>query len=416
MGVATLGARLYSYVPPRAGFDLELLLVAGRRIAVGGTPYDAAMLDGQSPAVAELFYSYPPPVAQYLSLFAGVPSGVMLAAWGVAAALGLVAVAMALAEQTQGASSSGFGRTVRFVGLPVAAAAPFVFPFAIAILFGNLDALFLLLYGLMLLGALAETVRSRFAGGAALAIAAVAKLHPASMGLWFVVRGLRDRRRPARGTDEGRPVPARGGLALVPGGWLVALAAVAVGLAILAISLLTGGSGPWTDYAAVLRAGAGATLLDSRNTGPAAQVALLMGGDEGGARLLQIAVTLAAVAGTVAAAWRCSDTLESFAWATVASLVILPVTWFHYPVALLPVAIVAWTCGCEGQQQRVLMALISAMVIGVLAVPVPVLVWPAVGLVMLAVRASRSPTPVEPASPGPMASPASVRTGPGVNR
>ncbi len=390
-GVAWLGARLYSYVPPRAGFDLELLLVAGRRMAAGGSPYDSAMLDGLAPAAADLFYSYPPPVAQYLSLFAGVPSGVMLVTLGVAAALGLVAVTVELGRQTLN-SATDLWRTVRSVGLPAAAVAPLVFPFAVAILFGNLDALFPLLYGLMLLGALGETVRSRFAGGAALAIAAVAKLHPASMGLWFVVRGLRDRRRsPVPGPDPGGTARMPGGLALAPGGWLVAFAAVAMGLAILAISLLAGGFGPWTDYMTVLQTGTGATLVDPRNAGPAAQVALVIGGGEGVARVLQIAVGLAAVGGTVAVAWRCSDTLESFAWATVASLVILPVTWFHYPVALLPVALVAWLrCG-QGQRRRVLAALIGAIVIGALAVPLPVLVWLAVGLVLVAVRVSRPP-------------------------
>jgi hypothetical protein len=321
----------------------------------------------------------------------------MLVAWGVAAVVGLVAVAVVLGRQTLGASSAKAGLIVRSVGLPVVSAAPFVFPFAVAILFGNLDAFFPLMYGLMLLGALAGTVAPRFAGGAALAIATVSKLHPASMGLWFLVRGLRDRgRRPGPGHGTGPPAPPPGGLARLPGGWLVALAALAVGLAVLAISLLANGSGPWTDYAAVVRAGTGTTLLDSRNAGPAVQIALLLGGGEGGARLLQIAVTLAAVGGTVAAAWWCPDTLESFAWATVASLVILPVTWFHYPVALLPIALVAWLRSGPGQRRRVGAALIGAMVIGAVAVPLPVFVWPAVGLVLLAARASSPPAEMRP--------------------
>ena len=96
-GVAALGVQLYSSVPRRAGFDLELLLGAGRRVSAGVTPYDAGMLAGRAPSAVDLFYSYPPPVAQYLSLFAAIPSPVMLVAWGVAAALGLLAVAVLLA-------------------------------------------------------------------------------------------------------------------------------------------------------------------------------------------------------------------------------------------------------------------------------------------------------------------------------
>src|SRR6185503_8838505 len=88
-GVAALAAQLYAMVPPRAGFDLELLLVAGRRVAAGASPYEPSMLAGQKPAAVDLFYAYPPPVAQYLSLFARVPSPLMLIALAIAAVAGL---------------------------------------------------------------------------------------------------------------------------------------------------------------------------------------------------------------------------------------------------------------------------------------------------------------------------------------
>ena len=384
-GVAALGVQLYSMVPRRAGFDLELLLEAGRRVAVGHTPYDAAMLAGRAPSAVDLFYSYPPPVAQYLSLFAAVPSPVMLVAWGVAAALGLLAVAMALAGLHGRTPAPGVREQLRLVGLPVIAIAPFVFPFAIAGLFGNLDALFPLLYGLMLVGALGTSPASRFAGGAALAIAAVAKLHPASMVAWFLVRGLRDRRRNPRGVSPpAAPQPA----SRVPGPWLVVAAAAAVGLAILAVSLIAGGSTPWLDYVAVLRAGSAAEVVDARNIGPAAQLALLAGGGESLGRLAQVVVSLLAVAGTAVAAWTRDDTVESFAWATVASLVILPVTWFHYPVALLPVAVAVWLRADGPARRRVLGLFAAGMAVGVLAVGVPVLIWVSVALVLIAARAT----------------------------
>ena len=386
LGVAWLGVRLYSDSPKRAGFDLELLLDAGRRVAAGATPYSATILAGRAPDATDLFYSYPPPVAQYLSLFAAVPSGVMLVVLGAAAALGLVLVSVALGRLAGGVPSPGLGQSFRAFGLPVAAAAPFVFPFAIAILFGNLDVLFPLLYGLMLLGALGRSLTARFSGGAALAMAAVAKLHPASMSLWFVARGLRERR------QHSASRAAAGGALLTPGTWLVAAAAVAVGIVIVGLSLAASGFTPWIDYSTVLRAGAGAAIVDSRNAGPAVQVALLVGGGEGTARLPQVAVTLAAIGGTVAVAWVCEDTLESFAWATIASLVILPVTWFHYPVAVLPVAIVAWSRADAERRSRVLGALAGAIVAGVLGVALPVFVWLAVALVLVAVRQGRPMT------------------------
>ncbi len=84
-----------------------------------------------------------------------------------------------------------------------------------------------------------------------------------------------------------------------------------------------------------------ADLAGSLNIGPASQVALLLGGSDATARLLQVGVTLAALGITVIAAARASDPVEGLAWAVTASLVVLPVTWFHYPTALVPFAVLA---------------------------------------------------------------------------
>ena len=151
------------------------------------------------------------------------------------------------------------------------------------------------------------------------------KLHPASLGAWLVVRGVRDRR-------SGRPSQALR---------VVAVAAV-VGLGLVALSLAIGGLAPWADYVAFLReSSAAADIVSPLNVGPASQLALLLGLSDDAARALQVAIAIAAIAGTAVAAWVLDDPVEGFAWATVASMVILPVTWFHYPVALVPVAIAA---------------------------------------------------------------------------
>ena len=363
-GVIALGAQLYAAVPRRAGFDLELLLVAGRRVAQGLSPYDASMLAGRPPSAVDLFYSYPPPVAQYLSLFASVPSVLMLVAWGSLAVGGLLIAAVALGCTVAGQAVAGSARTtwlaagdlrrvLRLVGLPVLATAPFVFPFAIAILFGNLDAAFPLLYGLMLAGALAGGARARFGMGARFA-----------------------------------------------GGAGLAVAAVAVGVVILGLSLVAGGASPWLDYVTVLQAGSGAEIVDVRNIGPAAQMAIALGGSESLARLAQIVVSVGAIALTAWAAWDRDDPLESFGWATAASLVVLPVTWFHYPVAMLPVAVAAWLRSePRGARRTVLGLLAGAIVVSVLAVALPVTVWIAVALVLLAVRRSLERAPAGVAAP-----------------
>jgi Glycosyltransferase family 87 len=300
-------------------------------------------------------------VAQYLSLFARVPSPLMLIALAIAAVAGFLAVTVLLWREIGGRGSTADGPVLAVAVLPVLAVAPFVAPFAVALVFGNLDALF---------GALVPTLAARFAGGAGLAVAGVAKVYPAAMGLWFVVRGLRDRRRGEA----------------APGGWIVIGSAAAIMLAVVAASVIVGGFSPWSDYVSVLRAGADASFIDSRNIGPAPQLALLTGAGEATARTLAVIVAAVALIVTAGAAWLRDDTLESFGWAAVASLVVLPVTWFHYPVALMPVALVAWMRANAGVRRDVNGLLLAAIGIGVVAVAVPVAGWASVALVLAAVH------------------------------
>ena len=386
-GVLWLGSRMFAMTPPSAGFDLELILGAGRRVAQGIGPYDPSMLAGHAPTAEDLFYSYPPPVAQAFSLVAGVPSGIALLGLAVVAVAGLALVTGTFARRLDPA------RSVSSAIVPVLAVAPVVFPFAIAILFGNLDLVFPLLYGAMALTVVLPVSRSRsprvprlagFAGGASLAVAAIAKLHPVSLGAWFLVRGLHDRR------VEQDAVPRTGdGPPRFPDAWRVLAAAIVVGVAIVGVSLLVGGVGPWQDYLVVVRAGSAADIVDRRNIGPAAQIAMLLGGSESVARILQVPVTLAAIAVTAWVAWTRRDAFESLAIAATASLVILPVTWFHYPVALLPFAVAAWLRARAARTTAtVLRWLAVAGVIAALAIILPVALWLSVAAVLLAVHAS----------------------------
>jgi hypothetical protein len=366
IGLIWLGVRLYQTSPPTAGFDLELLLRAGRDVAAGRSPYDPAMLAGAAPVAERLFYSYPPIVAQMMSLVAAVPSPVAFVAWDAAAVAGLAVVSATLARRFVRAAP-----TWAVVSSTVALV-PLMFPFAIGLLFGNLDVFFPLLYGLMLLAVLptpsfTDTVR----GGAGSAIAALTKLHPGSMGLWFLLRAI--------GSATARRV---------------VVAAIATAVVLLGVSLLIGGVQPWLDYLTVVRAGSGADLVDPRNAGPAAQVALLFGGGssnaEALARTLQIPVTLAALVVTALAAIRLRDPVESLAWAAAASLVILPVTWYHYPSALIPFALAA-VLRSRGTPAgaRVAGLVGAAAVIAALAITWLPLMYASFGLVLGATRASR---------------------------
>jgi hypothetical protein len=253
------------------------------------------------------------------------------------------------------------------------AAAPLFFPLTSSLWFGNVDAWFPLLLGLVVLTLPAEGLGpsriTSLAGGAALALASAVKLHPGSLVVWLALRGR------ARSTR-----------------WLygaVLVGVIATGAAILSVSLLVGGAGPWHDYIDYLRVSSAADLADRLNIGPASQLALLLD-NHGLARGLAVVFAVVAIAGTVVASRLVRDTLESFGWAVVASLILLPVTWYHYPVALIPVAIAAWTRS-RGmpQARRVSITLFVAWILADAAIALPVTTWVAMALVLVAVRKSR---------------------------
>ena len=384
VGLVWLGSQMYGTNPRTAGFDLELLLRAGRDVAAGRSPYDPAMVAGAAPVAERLFYSYPPVVAQVMSVFAPVPSPVMFALWTASAVAGLGLVARSLAARY----AAGVAPNV--VALVAVAVAPLVFPFAIGLVFGNLDVFFPVLFGLVLLGVLPPTTRAASAGsGVAATIGAVSKLHPASIGLWLLAR--------SRSAMAARRA---------------VVAAVVALIVVVGLSLFVGGVQPWIDYATVVRAGSGADLVDPRNAGPAAQVALLVGGGGSGAemlaRTLQIPVTIAALLATVVVALRVSDPVGSLAWAAVASLVVLPVTWYHYPSALIPFAIVAVlrarTIGPHGPEALGLV--VAAAVVAAIGIAWLPLIYVAIGLVLVAVRISGRDAPASRATSPAEATPA----------
>ena len=355
-GIVAIGWTLWQATPPRAGFDLALLLEAARRVTAGRSPYDAAMLAGAAPDATALFYSYPPAVAQAMTLLAWLPNGVVLVLWALGATLGLGLAAWRLAL------AAGRSATARADAVKTVAVAALLLPFAVAVLFGNLDAWYGLAFGAFVLAvAVPRASRGRvLAGGIALGFVVVAKLHPASLLLWLLVRALADRHGPAR---------------------QVLAAAVATGLVIVAASLLVGGLGPWQDYVAVLRAGAGAAVVDPRNVGPVSLLGQVVPLDGTGVRLALAVVSLAALAITALAAWRVRDPLASVAAAIAASLAVLPVTWYHYPVALVPVG-VALAVFRPASLARVAVATIVAD----LAIAFTPLLWVAVGVLLAGAR------------------------------
>jgi hypothetical protein len=367
-GLAWIGGLLASADPPRLGDDLRLLVGAARRITENEPLY--AQVGAGGWLVAEgLFYSYPPLVAQALVPAVGLPFGTFMLLWSAGAVAGL------------GLAARRLSRPGCELLLPTLALAPYTAAFAVALLFGNVNAWFPLVLGFVLAGLLAPGPVTTAAAGAAIAAATIAKLHPASVGLWLVVRAIRLRR--------ARPELAMAGVAAV------------AGLLAVVSSVVAGGTRPWVEYFDFLRFGAAASdIVSPLNVGPASQLAIAFGLDEAAARSMQIAVTAAAMAVTVLAAWRLEDHVASLAWATAASLVVLPVTWLHYSVALIPVAL-ASMARAEGASFRPVGALIGgALAATSVAVAVPILMWVAVALVLWSAHRSASGSAGRPVAHG----------------
>lgn len=380
LGLFALGVALFSEQPPQAGFDLALILDAGRRVAAGASPYLAGAV-GAGTQVESLFYSYPPPIAQAASLIAGLPDGVVLVAAGIGAVAGFALVVRSLAV---GASARSTWDVVDVV-LPALALAPFIYPFAIALLFGNVDAWFPFAYGALLIAVVAGSRRWRAIGGVALGLATLAKLYPGLLLGWLAVRGL------LRWIRDGRTS--------VPAEWFTLGVAALTDLAIVAVSIVAGGLGPWRDYIAVLRAAAGADFVSTLNVGPASQLALLLG-DPSIATLTAPVVAVVAILLTALMAWRLESEVKSLAVASTLSLVLSPITWFHYPVALLPFAALAWVVVRHGNGRSAVAGLLAgAIVIAEAAIGAPVVVWIAVLLVLLAVLRASSLAAITPARP-----------------
>jgi hypothetical protein len=361
-GLAWIGGLLASADPPRLGDDLQLLVNAARRVVAGEPLYGAGGVGGSLLAEG-LFYSYPPLVAQALVPASGLPFGTFMLLWSAGAVAGLGLVARRLS------------RPGRELLLPTLALAPYMTAFAVALLFGNVNAWFPFVLGLVLAGLLVPGRVTTVSAGVALTAATFAKLHPASVGLWLVVRATRLRR--------ARPELAIAGVA------------AAAGLLAIGASVVGAGTRPWVEYFDFLRFGAAASdFISPLNVGPASQLAIAFGLDEAAARSIQIAVTTAALVATVLAAWRLEDDVASLAWATTASLVVLPVTWVHYPVALIPVALASLARAEGGSFGRVGALLGGALAATTVAVAVPNAMWVGVALVLVAAHLSARPRAV----------------------
>jgi Glycosyltransferase family 87 len=379
VAIASLGLTMFNATPRIAAFDLALLVEAGRDVAAGLSPYDPALLRGLAPDAVDLFYSYPPIVAQVLSPVSGMPLGAIAVGWSVVAIVLFVVAVLRISELV----APGVPRPA-VVAASVAVAA-ITLPLLVAILFGNLDAVFPAVYGFALVAALSTRRRDGITGGIAIALGALTKIYPAGLGLWFLVRAARVRDRAERRA------------LLVP---VVTAAAAAVG--VVALSAVVFGPASWLDYSTVASTAARAEIVDGRNAAPAAQLALWIGADSGTARVLHLPVVALAVLAIVIAAWRVGDPVLSLAIAATASLFLLPISWIHYPAALLPFGAAAVLRARElppaprRAVQRSAGAALGAAALSIVWMPS---LWIAIAFLLLAVRASTAARGLSPQNP-----------------
>jgi len=325
------------------GYDLQAYVAAAQRVAAGGTPYQPETLGGPfSPGPAGL-YLYPPPLAALLAPFSGLPFEVIAAGWWILR-VGALAGACALLPVPA---------WIRGVLLGVAAIS---YPVLIDLNLGNVSLI------VLLLTVCAWRWLDRPAGSIAVAGALALRPTLVVLPLWSLLRRQ----------------------------WRAVAWTVGAGLALILLTLPLVGLGAYGDYLTVLRNLSGLTGVE-RNV-DLGSAALLLGLPDWVAQLALLAGYALAVLAIGLGLRRDRDT--GFVVTVMASLLLAPLLWVHYLVALLlPAALLA----ARGYAWAVLLPLLGWL-------PEPTLPLVAVAASLLPFLGSRTldarPTTAAVAQPG----------------
>jgi alpha-1,2-mannosyltransferase len=321
VGVAVLGMALARQAAdPRGQFAIDFAdyQVAAQRIAVGESPYAAAMLAGPVDAQGQDRFRYPPVSAQLLVPFAVLPLVAAAGIWLVMQAACLLA-AVWLAGSLGGASRSR--ERVLWSGV----AATWFLPVFDTLWKGNVS------------GIVALAVTLVAFGGAASATSAVAatvlKLAPAAL------------------------LPA----ALIAGGRRAWFATGATVIAVIGVSVALS-PGAWADYAVVLPNLLAGSADYSTNLAPAAlaESSGWPGGAVDALRLAALGAAAVAVVLSATVARRRGGLPAATILGAVAMLLLPAALWYHYLCVLLPIAALAWPAA--GPRLRAVLALGAALV------------------------------------------------------
>ena len=305
LGGLVLGAamlRQASQPGGQFGIDLADYRLAAERIAATGSPYAPEMLLGPIDAQGQDRYRYPPPLAQVLIPTTALAAGTAASLWLVLQAIATItAVWLALGV-------AGVRRHAERAAWSVAGCVLFM-PVFDTLWKGNVS-------GFVALGVTFAAMGGARAGIGAMG-ATLLKVAPVTM----------------------LPVLLGGGRRAMGAAGLTA--AIGVGLSVLLAPQA------WADYLVVLPNLLAGSSDHATNLAPAATLARL-GAPAAMVDVARLAAGAVAVACTLAAplvAWR-RQGVPGWAAATtlgVAAMLLLPAAcWYHYLVALLPVAALAW--------------------------------------------------------------------------
>jgi hypothetical protein len=290
------------------GYDFSAYWSAAGHILSGQPIYSPEQLAGPYAPQEQFLYLYPPPLAaaailfyQPWSLWNLLGAGdYRAAAWGWTALGTLILVTTIFAiARAEGLTD----RVRRATGLGpwILVAAAIGFPPVIGeLVLGNVHLLLLGLLGLAWLGIRSETVRGERIAGVAVGIAAVIKVFPGLLLLWFLLTGRRQ------------------------GATFVVIGAAAAVLVTLPFT----GIQPWLDYPTVL-ANLSAPADTTDTLAPTVWLAEGIG--------FTLARLLVTGIGLILLAWsaRRSTTRMSFAVAVLVSILVAPALYHHYLAILV---------------------------------------------------------------------------------
>jgi alpha-1,2-mannosyltransferase len=308
------------------GYDFSAYWLAGRHLIEGQPLYTAAQLAGDYAPQAHFLYLYPPPLAALvvpLALpFPGdytLPFLIWILAG--AAAAGAVMVRIVRADPSGRLRSLAEGRGLGLLVLATLALPPVIDE----LINGNVHFWLLALLGLGWLGVARGDASGERLAGLAIGIAAIVKIFPGLVILWFLLTGR----------------------------WRAAAWSIVGAAALSIVTLPITGIQPWLDYPAVLL-NMGTPIDPTFSLAPTTWLTPALG--------FAVSRVVVTGIGLVIVAWasRAADVRVGYAITVVAALLVTPILWTHYLAVIVLPMLLALLAGVPAAIVGVIYVLLSA--------------------------------------------------------